>query len=203
MSIDTGTVLRIVAIMAFTDGEIAMNVFNAVIAGGGGPWDEADVVTEAKAWLNTMYGNLTASIADTLDGSELKVYEFDPGDVDWDEIGSDSWTWDPSSTGDPYARGVSHLINVRTTNPDVNGKKYIPGLQEGAITDGTFLPGVLGFLADFADDMTAPFTGGTTGATWTPGVWSQKGGTFYACNGNYTVPTEPAYQRRRRRGVGI
>ena len=43
MSLTVGDVLKIVATIAWTDGDLAQNVFNAVLTGSGGPFDEDDI----------------------------------------------------------------------------------------------------------------------------------------------------------------
>lgn len=202
MTISDGTVLRVAVSMLFTDGNLAMNVFNAVITGAGAPWDEDDVVSDALDWIDTIYANLTSSVGSTLDGSEITVYEYDPIDDDWDEVGTIAFTWNPSSGSDPLPRGVSALINARTIDPDVSGKKYFAGLTEAACTDGSWVAGVLTTLAAVAVDWYTGFTGTLTTATWAPVIWSVVAKTPYVMTGAVTIPTEPAYQRRRKRGIG-
>jgi hypothetical protein len=203
MSIQVGDVLKVVAILSWLDGDIAQNVFNAVITGTGGPYDDGDIVADALTWVGTMYANLTSNMSDEIDGSEVRVYTYDNVDDDWDEIGSSAWTFNPSEATDQLPRGVAGLVNARTTDPDVNGKKYLPGICEGGCTDGQFGAGQLSAHANFADDWMSSFTGGTSGASWVPGIWSPTRTNFYACSGTAIIPSIPAYQRRRKRGVGI
>lgn len=203
MSITVGDVLRVTASMLFTDGNVAQMVFNAVISGSGGPYTDADIVLDALAWMDAIGATITASLTNTLDGNEIIVYLYDAVDDDWDEVGADTWTWNPSSAGDAMPRGVATLVNARTTDPDVNGKKYVPGFTEGSSTDGTWSAGTVTLMADWADEWTDTFTGGTSGADWVPGIWSPKNTNFFAFSGSYVIPTEPAYQRRRKRGVGV
>lgn len=202
MTISDGTILRIAVSMLFTDGNLAMNVFNAVITGAGAPWDEDDVVSDAVDWMDTVYANLTGSIGTTLDGSEITVYEYDPIDDDWDEVGTAAFTWNPTGGGDPLPRGVAALLNVRTIDPDVSGKKYFAGWTESSNTDGTWIAAVVTTLAAVAVDWITSFTGTLTTATWAPVIWSVKAKTPYIMSGVSTIPTEPSYQRRRKRGVG-
>jgi hypothetical protein len=202
MSIAVGDVLRVVAIMAWLDGNLNMNVFNAVIGGTGGPFDEADIVDDAVAWMNAIYGNMTGSTSDELDGSEIAVYVYDSVDDDFDEVGTDPWTYNPTSASEQLPRGVAGLINANTIDPDVQGKKYLGGLVEPSVTDGLWIAAQLANLALWADDWVTAFTGGTSGASWIPGVWSPTRTNFYPFSGAYTIPAIPAYQRRRKRGVG-
>lgn len=203
MSITVGDILRVVAVMAWTDGDIAQNVFNAVITGSGGPFTDADIVADAKAWLDNMYANMTGEISNQIDGSEVRVYLYDSVDDDWDEVGSDTWTWDPTETNEPSPRGVSILINARTLDPDVSGKKYLAGNTIQDIDDSLFSAAIVANAVLFAADWYTAFTGGTSGASWTPAIWSPTRTNALVLNGTVLVPTIPAYQRRRKQGVGI
>jgi hypothetical protein len=203
MSVTVGDVLRVVAVLTWLDGEVMQNVFNATIGGSGGPYDEDDIVDDALAWLGDMYANLVTVQSDEVDGSEVRVYVYDAVDDDWDEIGSDAWTYNPTTASEQTARGVSGLINAKTTDPDVNGKKYVGGLTEGGLTDGVINAATLAQLALFAADWLTAFTGGTSGADWVPGIWSPTRTNFLAASGTLLIPAIPAYQRRRKQGVGI
>lgn len=203
MSISVGDVLRVVATMAYTDGDLVQNVFAAVISGSGGPFDDADIVDDALAWVGTMFGNLSTLLSSTIDGSQVQVYVYDPVDEDFDEVGSVPWTFNPTGTGDEYTRGVAGLINAKTTDPDVNGRKYIGGLTENVMTSSGLAAGLVTGLVNFADDWLNGFNGPTSGAAWTPAIWSHKNKLPYATTGDAIIPVEPSYQRRRKRGVGV
>jgi hypothetical protein len=197
-----GDVLKVVAILNWLDGEVVQNVFSAVI-GGSGPYDDADIVDDAVDWADTMYDNLITDLNDDIDGSEVRVYVYDPVDDDFDEVGTGAWSLNPTGTDAALPRGVASLINCKTLDPDVNGKKYIGGFGEDATGGGYLLTAFLTNVALFAADWVTPFTGAVSGATWTPGVWSPTRTNFYAMTGTVVIPNEPAYQRRRKRGVGI
>lgn len=203
MSVSDGDILRIVASMLWTDGNVNQNVFNAVVTGGGSPWADTDIVDDAEAWLDNMYANLTASCSDEIDGNEVLVYKYDAIDDDWDEVGSQAWIWNPSQVTDQLPRGVAGLVRLWTTDPDVQGKKYIPGLAEGSIADGLLTGPIVTVLLAFAADWYAPFVGAGSGATFTPGVWSVAGTVFKAGIDHVATSTIAAYQRRRKRNVGI
>lgn len=203
MSVTTGDILRIVASMLWTDGNVNQNVFNAVVTGGGSPWDDADIADDAEAWLDNLYANMTGSASEFLDGNEVIVYKYDAIDDDWDEVSSQSWTWNPTQVSEQLPRGVAGLVRLWTTDPDVQGKKYFPGLTEVSLADGLFDAGILVSLLAFAADWYTPFTGGTSGATWTPGIWSVADTVFRSAVDHLAVSSIPAYQRRRKRNVGI
>lgn len=203
MSVTDGTVLRIVVTMVWTDGNICQNVYNAVVTGGGAPWDPADITDDAELWADDMYLNIAAHMSDELDGSTVTVYEYDAVDDDWDEVGVVAWVYNFTNATDELPRGTAGLVNFKTTDPDVSGKKYVPGFCESSIDGGLLNAGVLTAIGNYALDVMTPYVGGVSGATWTPGVWSVVGTVFKAFNLSAITSNVMAYQRRRKRGVGV
>lgn len=203
MSVTDGTVLKVVITNLWTDGNVIQNVFNAVVTGGGAPWDSADIVEDAISWAEDLFFNITSATSDEIDGSQVQVYEYDSVDDDWDEVGSGAFTWNPTGSSEQVPRGVAALINLKTTDPDVSGKKYIAGGTEANLEDGLWSAAYLATLLSLAVDWYAGFTGTDSGATWSPGVWSVVGTVFKLALAQVVIPTIPAYQRRRKRGVGI
>ena len=203
MSVAVDSILRIVASMLWTDGNVNQNVFNALVTGAGAPWDDQDITDDAEDWLDNMYANLTGSISEDLDGNEVIVYKYDTPGADWDEVSSQAWGWTPTSADHILPRGVAFLTRLWTTDPDVQGKKYLPGTVEASLTDGLYIAGLLTLGLAFAADWYLPFVGAASGATFTPGVWSVKDTVFRAGVDHIAANAIPAYQRRRKRNVGI
>lgn len=203
MSITDGEILRIVASFLWDDGGVNQNVFNAVTTGGGAPWADEDILDDCESWLDAMYANISVNISEDLDGNEVIVYKYDGIDDDWDEVGSQAWSFAPTQADEILPRGVAALIRLWTTDPDVQGKKYIPGLAEAGLADGLWGAGTITNLLAFAADWYAPFVGAVSGATFTPGIWSVVGTVFKAGVDHIATSTIPAYQRRRKRNVGI
>ena len=203
MTVADNEILRVVASMLWTDGNVNQNVYNCKVSGGGGPYADSDVIDDMEDWLDNMYANLTGTMSDEIDGNEVIVYKWDAVGQDWDEVGSQSWTYDPTVAQEQLPRGVAALVRLWTTDPDVQGKKYIPGLTETNVTDGLFGAGTITQLLAFALDWYTGFVGGVSGATFTPGIWSVVAKAFLAAVDHYATSTIPAYQRRRKRNVGI
>lgn len=203
MSVATESVLRVVASMLWTDGNVNQNVFNCKITGGGGPFDDQDVADDCEDWLDNLYANMTGDCSDEIDGNEVLVYKWDTPGQDWDEVSSQGWIWNPSQASDQLPRGVAGLVRLWTTDPDVQGKKYLPALCEGDIVDGLIAGGIITNMLAFAADWYTPFVGAATGATFTPGIWSVVGSVFRAGVDHIAANAIPAYQRRRKRNVGI
>lgn len=203
MTVEAGDILRVVASMIWSDAAIMQNVFNASVSGGGSPWDDQDILDDAEAWLDNMYANLTSDVAQTLDGNLIHVYKYDAVGQDWDEVGFQSWGWLPTSVIDQLPRACAGLIKLGTVDPDVQGKKYIGGYTELTTVGGTLSGAVLTNLLAFGADWLTAFVGGTSGASWQPGVWSVAQTAFKASIPSITASAIVAYQRRRKRGVGI
>lgn len=203
MTVVTNSILRVVASMLWTDGNVNQNIYNCKITGVGGPYDETDVTDDMEDWLDNMYANIVAQCSDEIDGNEVLVYKWDPVGHDWDEVQSQAWTWNPTNVTDQMPRGVAALVRLWTTDPDVQGKKYIPGITEGMATDGLITAASLTTLLALAADWYLPFVGAATGATFTPGIWSVAGSLFVAGVDHVAANAIPAYQRRRKRNVGI
>jgi len=203
MSITVGDILKVVVSLVWDDGEINQNVYNAVISGTGGPYDDTDIVDDGEDWADVLYSNLYPYMDPEIAGSHVTVYVYDPADDDWDEVGTNAWGLSCTGATNALPRGVAGLVNARTLNPDVQGKKYLPGLIEGICDQGLWQSaGTAAFLA-FALDWVTAFTGATSGASWIPVVWSVANTVATAMSGEVTIPTIPAYQRRRKQGVGI
>lgn len=203
MTVAADDVLRIVAQFLWSDGNINQNVFAAQVSGGSPPYSDSDIVDDAEAWLDNLYANIVTNMSDEIDGNLVTVYKWDSVGGDWDEVGSQAWTFNPTQSNEFLPKAVAAQINMGTTDPDVQGKKYIPGYTEAESADGLWGSGALVNLLAFAIDWYTGFTGGTSGATWTPGVWSVVAEAFLAAIDSATIPAIPAYQRRRKRNVGI
>ena len=203
MSLGVGDILRVVAVVSWLDGDLLQNVFNVEIESGTGPFAVADVLDDMVDWLDNMYANLTDYCSDNANGSECRVYIYDGIDDDWDEVGIEAWTWNPAAASDQNPRGVALLVNAKTVDPDVSGKKYLGALIESTITDGLFTGASVAAAAAFAVDWFTDFVGAASGATFNPGVWSTKNTEFFEMGEVVIIPSIPAYQRRRKNGVGV
>lgn len=203
MSVAENSILRVVASFLWTDGNVNQNVFNCKVSGASPPYDDQDVLDDAEDWLDNMYLNLVAHMSDEIDGNTCIVYKYDAIGGDWDEVGSNAWSYDPTNVSDELPRGVAGLVNLFTTDADVQGKKYIPGLTEANIESGLLAAGTVTAILALGADWLIPFVGAASGATFTPGVWSVAQTAFLVAVDHISTSTILAYQRRRKRNVGI
>lgn len=204
MTVSTGDILKVVVSLVYpADAGINQNVFHALVSGAGSPWADGDIVDDALAWVADMYANLTTFLTDDVEGSQIQVYKWDTINLDWDEVGSDPWTFSPTQTAEYLPRAVAGLVLARTVDPDVLGKKYIPAMTENHVSNGLWIAAAMSAFIAYATDWVVGFTGGTSGASWNPGIWSPTQELLFDMSGTVVANIVPAYQRRRKRGVGI
>lgn len=203
MSVAVNDILKVVASLIWLDGEINQNVFACQVTGGGGPFDDLDVVDDMLDWVENLYANLTTRCSDEIDGSQIQVYKYDAVGDDFDEVGTNAWVFNPSESGQQLPRGVAALTTCQTTDPDVQGKKYIPGLTTSSILDGLWSAAFLVQMLAYAADWITPFVGATAGADYDPGIWSPTEKDIFLAVDSISANGIPAYQRRRKNNVGV
>jgi len=108
------------------------------------------------------------------------------------------------SIGDPLPSGVAALVTVSTDVSRVMAKKYWPGFSETGQTAGLWVAGVLTAMANSGLAWAWGYIcTHCTDTSLFPGVWSLKTGGFKLLTGAAEVSDVPAYQRRRKAGVGV
>lgn len=101
---------------------------------------------------------------------------------------------------DPLPPGVAALVTFPTLVSKVRGRKFIPGFGEGNTTDGLFASSTLTDMSEYGAIIAAPFIGASSALPWEFGVPLTGGG--FANFSSYIARNVPAYQRRRKQGVG-
>lgn len=204
MAVPDGAILRAVSSMLLPQSVIAQNVFNAVFADTGISNSDADVITDLIFWINSLcFGSVVADIDSAANPTEIAVYIYDPLDDDWDEVGSDAWTVVFTGAGDMFPHGVAPIVRAKTMDPDVQGRKFLPGFVETTAADGALTAPALADLANFGTGWITPFVGAATGGDFVPVVWSVAQKVAKIMNGVYILNGQMGYQRRRKPGVGI
>jgi len=135
----------------------------------------------------------------------------DPVDDVYKKVGS-LWNWiggnilvdlDGESIGDPLPSGVAILGELLTDTSRVVGKKYVGGLSELAQTAGQWISTVSAAMLSSISEWMAQFQDLVDTTTYyVPGVYSTKALAFKPFTGAGVVRAIPAYQRRRKEGVG-
>ena len=203
MTLPVGSILRVVQDLVWDDGNHMQNVYNCVISGAGGPFDEADIADDMSDWMESIYTQLAPDMVNQLNFGQAKTYVYDAIDDDWDEIGAATPAVTPVGTGDALPYGVAVMLQADSTDPDVSARKFFGGFSEGVQTDGSWVGALSTLMIAVGLDWVTAFTGATSAADFTPGVWSPTNTVFKAFVGDFVVNVIANYQRRRRPGVGI
>lgn len=202
MALSTNDILKIVLSIALPDSVVAQNIFWALFENTGGSADEDDIVSDMEDWVEAIYAEIVDVLSDLVGLSEVKVYVYDSGEGDFDEVGSAFPVGDGTQATELQAHGLAVVTNAKTTNPDVYGRKYWPGICEGFVADGYLVAGGADDFALAVGEWITPFTGAATGSDFTPGVYSLTDSTFYPFGDEATTNLLLGYQRRRKPGVG-
>lgn len=164
--------------------------------------EEEDIVTTLATWIEVLYAEIETNISLEVAGGLMKVYRGVIGvPYEWDKIGEASPVFDFALATDMLPHGCSALLRAYTTRGKTIGRKYIPGFAEGAQLDGTWVASAVTNL------IAAAAAWGTNAAVdgnnrLAPGVFSTTTELIHPMTDEFVVPVHPAYQRRRRPGVG-
>lgn len=203
MAITEGTILRVAASLLFPDSVIMQNVFHLVLTQVVGDNDAEDVLEDLVEYIEAVYAELATIIDGNINPSQVQVYEYDSIDDDFDEVGSDVWTFTNTASGDQMPHGVAAVTIFQTTDPDVQGRKFWGGALASFSNEGYWDSAVVTAMGLAAAEIVSQFTATVTSNVYTPGVWSPTETNFFAYSGSYMVSGTPGYQRRRKPGVGI
>lgn len=203
MAVATDAILKTVISMLLPESVIAQNVFYCLFKNTGTSDDEADVLLDLVDWMENIYQNQNTLVVSTAVLGGLTAYFRDVPGGDWDEIGSESVTDGFVGSSEMLPHGVAAISHARTTNPDVQGSKFWPGLVEGWQDQSVLGGGAMTLYLAAAADWITDFVGSATGSDFEPGVWSPTDLVFYHFSGSIIQNAYLGYQRRRKPGVGI
>lgn len=195
-----GDIFRLTVNYSVPNASIPQNVFVWALEGSGVSDTEVkdaleaffvDDVAPAWALLGSIACEMTHAVLDVLnnDGTINRA------------LGSFVIGQAGVATGEVTSAAVSAFLMANTAVPKIKGKKYWPGLGEGKIDSGkmsTASVTAMGYLLIF---YLATVTV-VTGTTLAPGVLSRSLEYFVPFAASGLVNDIPAYQRRRKPGVG-
>lgn len=187
------TILAIAEMAAL--GQKLLNVFQFLATDD---MSDSDATSDIATFLDDLYQNIDGFMdaALTFDQITLKnvTQAVDMGSTDWPTLTNGS------NVGDLYPLGVAGLITLGTAKPGTRGRKFIPGLDASATVESLFSSSLTTALTAFGAGMVGGFVGGTSGLIWAPGVLDKLG--VFRPFTSSIVTNLPAYQRRRKQGVG-
>lgn len=203
--------------MSFTNGDIAkvdlrynvgsigfaVNVFQAVLVQSTPhAIADLDVLTDMGAWITRVLDPMQPHIVVSVDVEDCNVYK-KVGPL-WNLVGPAPVIFEGLSNGDPLPSGVAALMVAYTDTSKVMGKKYLPGLSEVAQTAGLWVGPVLAAMLQSCLEWVDHFAAlSDPTSEWYPGVWSLKAVGFRIFAAHIAARDIPAYQRRRKEGVGV
>lgn len=195
--VDTGDVLRLGTVWRFLAAYDIANVWYVrVTAGGGLGWgDAADDMAEYAA---DIYDEIDTYLTNNMATSYLTLQNVTQDTT----YGAFSWAA-PITGGaseENTALGVACLTWARTYKPRVQIRKYFGVFTEAMMSDGLWVATCTSACAAAMAIHTASFVG-TNGLTVLGVAYNRTLGTTTDATSIATT-SEPAYQRRRKRGSG-
>ena len=201
MSIADDKYLKLAQEVNMPDAVVAMNIYY-MKTDFESPQAEADVLDACELWIEALYTTIDDHVSTLLSLGDLVVYEWDHIGTEWDNIGSRTPSVTFAAVTDMLPHGVAAMVRGYTTEARTIGRKYLPGLDEASQEDGEWTAATLVKLALFGAAWSASEEI-SSGNNLFAGVFSTKDTIVKLLTGIYVVLTNPAYQRRRRPGVGM
>ena len=197
---EIGEIIRIAAFFTHPAGSVAQNVFiyevqDSVV-------DDADLLSDYQAWFFTDWIDNWQDLAN--DQCVCDYLEFDVLNGDGTvkrNIGPHDFDSAGLLTGEPTSAGVAAYLQATSERTKSLGKKYIPSLDETMITDGQLNATAIAKMAVLLLEYMEVVPVGTS-TMLVPGVLSRVTETFQEFTGSGYITDIPAYQRRRKPGVG-
>jgi len=190
------------------DQTIAQNVYAWMLSDPTGLIDvDQDIGDCIQTALTTMYGYLLAYLDAAVTIRDVAVEAIAWATDHWEIVRwLGAWVLDDDGTGatQMMPHGVAALVGAGTNSPFTRARKYIPGIAEGAIDGGTLSSAFFAALANYGAEWVSNQLI-ETGAQLIPKVLSTGGpniGTAKELT-TYAATDIPAYQRRRKPGVGV
>lgn len=181
-------------------GSTALNIYHAQNDSGSSKTDTA-TLDDWKAYLDSIHDDSIVEIADTATLEPYEIFLIDTITGDSTPIGTRSPAEQPSSIGEILPQGVAALFNAELTGTGRgSGKKFLPYLTEASNDEGVWIAVTLARLVLGAAAYLLDF-GGVGGNDWKTGTWTLAKGFRELVSA--VARDIPAYQRRRKPGVGV
>jgi len=197
----TGEIARITVRYTQLGGSEAQNVFYTQLLSG--TVTDAQALIDLDNWVNAgwldEWEDEASEDAEGI-GADFVIVNTD-GTVDR-SLGSSSYTSHVGTlTQDEEPPATSYFMYAPTAVPKIRGRKFVPGVPEGRVVDGLLTSGALSALIVLADYYVNTYVNGSN--SYGMGVLSTVLQEFVPFIDSYVISDVPAYQRRRKPGVGI
>jgi hypothetical protein len=164
--------------------------------------DSSDIIDALATALVAIYGEIQPNLSDLVTVVAATNYQMGYESGRWvvqELLGVEAIGVQGGDTNQMLPHGVAGLLTFPTTTSKTRGRKFIPGLSEVACEDGVWLSACLTNLLDMADLYMDDVIYDSV-YVMRPVLLSTKGNVL---NYNaYSASGTPAYQRRRKPGVG-
>lgn len=200
MPVAAGGIARAVVTFLGDEGSTALNIYHARNDSGGVKTD-TEVLDDFKAYLDSIHNDIMIETSNNATVGPYEVFDIDPATGDATPLGTRSPALQPSNTNEILPHGIAALVNADLSGTGRgSGKKFFPYWTEASNADGLWLAASLARLVLAAAAYLLDF-GGVGGSDWTTGTWTlAKGFRELVSSAARDVP---AYQRRRKPGVGV
>lgn len=164
--------------------------------------DYPTLVANCATWWDDIMGHMESSITTLASAGNMTVYHVD--DVTGEETILDdaTITFNPSAAGGMSVHGACALLTGQVFQDRGVVKLFFPGIADNLLTNEGLWNGAV--LADLAL-ASVPFLLGPSavnGVGIDVGSWNRKDKVFKRIGTSATSHAIPAYQRRRKPGVG-
>jgi len=201
MTVEAGDILKIVLEYVYPGAGTALNIFHYFY--GGEAVEDTDIMDVIEAFFDVEWGGKWEDLApSTAEIDNLQVVIVDNSGTTIRDLGFRLINHAGNIGADVTPAANSAYLQGNTIVPQVRGSKYVPALSENAITAGILNAGAVAtlllLLGDYLQDLVV-----TPGNVLRPGVLSSREGGFLGFETGGVFSDIPAYQRRRKVGVGI
>jgi len=201
MTVTSGDILKIVLEYVYPGAGTALNIFTYFY--GGEDAEDTDVMDVLETFFDDEWGSKWEDIApSTATIDNLQAVIVDNTGTTIRDLGFRLIDRPGNLGAEPTPAAAAAYLQGNTIVPQVRGSKYIPALSENAVTDGILNAGAVAqmllLLGDYLQDVVV-----TPGNVLRPGVLSKREGGFLSFETGGVFSDIPAYQRRRKVGVGI
>lgn len=164
--------------------------------------DSTDIVDALAQALVAIYGEIEPNLSDLVTVVSATNYRMGYTLGRWvatELLGIEAIGVQGDDVNEMLPHGVAGLLTFPTTVSKTRGRKFIAGLSENAVADGVWIASCLTNLLDMADTYMDDVIYDSV-YVFRPVLLSTKG-TVHNFNA-YSASGTPAYQRRRKPGVG-